>query len=279
MSNSALSSIPRKTLMAGSLETSYLEAGSGSPLLLVHDGAPGGDSVSGWNGGIEALSRNHRVLAIDMIGFGHSACPSPDESEYSQQSRTRHVIDFISAMGLGPVDMIGNSMGAMTVLDVAGTRPDLVRKVALVAPAGVKTAIPEAAMPLLTYQGGREQMRDLFRALAAPCFSPTEDLVNYRAASHEEPARRRAWHAAMQWIGQQGGLFLNDELIASVQAEVLLLAGKCDPLIPPAVIVRFLELIDRCSCYLAADCGHWLVMEQPRAFLELSTAFFGGRLP
>jgi len=278
MPNSTLSRIAQKSLLAGSIETKYIEAGSGRPLVLVHDGAPGADSVSGWNGSIEEFSASRRVLAIDMVGFGNTACPPPEEFGYSQDARTRHVIDFISAAGLAPVDLVGNSMGAMTVLDVAGTRPDLVGKVVLVAPAGVKTAIPEAAMPLLAYRGSREKMREIFTSLAAPNFTPGEDIVNYRTASYEEASRQRAWHAAMQWIGQQGGLFLIDEHIASVQAEVLVIAGKCDPLIPPPVAIRFLELIDRCSCYLADHCGHWVVIEQPRAFLELSTAFFNGRL-
>jgi len=161
---------------------------------------------------------------------------------------------------------------------VAATRPDLVAKAVLVAPAGVKSAIPEAAIPLLTYQGSREKMREVFTSLGAPGFLPNEDIVDYRASSYDEPSRQRAWHAAMQWIGQQGGLFLSDEKIASVQAEVLVIAGKCDPLIPPSIIVRFLELIDRSSCYLASDCGHWVVLEQPRTFLELSLAFLDERL-
>jgi len=278
MTKAALSRIAQKSLRAGPFETSYIEAGSGKPLLLVHDGAPGADAASGWNGAIEAFSESRRVLAVDMLGFGHSACPSPDEFDYSQDARTRHVIDFIKTAGVEPVDLIGNSMGAITVLDVAATRPDLVGKVTLVAPAGVKSAIPEAAMALLTYQGGSEQMREVFEALAAPCFRPDEEIVGYRTSFYQEPSRQRAWQAAMQWIGQQGGLYLSDERISSVQADVLVIAGKCDPLIPPSVVLRFLELIDRSSCYLAADCGHWVLMEQPRTFLELTTAFLDERL-
>jgi len=278
MTNLALSKIPQKTLALGPFETSYLEAGSGRPLLLVHDGAPGADAVSGWNGSIEKFSGSRRVLAIDMLGFGHSSCPSPDDHDHSQDARTRHVIEFILAFGLEPVDLIGNSMGAITVLDVAATRPDLVGKAILVAPAGVKSAIPEAAMPLLTYQGSREKMREVFKSLGAPGFVPNEAIVDYRTSSYHEPSRQRAWNAAMQWIGQQGGLFLGEERIASVQAEVLVIAGKCDPLIPPSIVMRFLELIDRSSCYLAADCGHWVVLEQTGAFLELSTAFLNEKL-
>jgi pimeloyl-ACP methyl ester carboxylesterase len=278
MPNTALSRSPRKSLGAGAFETSYLEAGSGQPLLLLHDGAPGADAASGWNGTIEAFSGSRRVLAVDTLGFGQSACPSPDEFDYFQSARTRQIIEFIEAIDLAPVDLIGNSMGAITALDVAASRPDLVGKVVLVAPAGVKSAIPEAAASLLAYQGGRERMREVFQALAAPGFRPDEAIVDYRTGSYDEPSRQRAWHAAMQWIGRQGGLYLSDDTIASVQADVLVIAGKSDPLIPPSVSIRFPELIDRCSCFLAADCGHWVVMERPRLFLELSTAFFGERL-
>jgi pimeloyl-ACP methyl ester carboxylesterase len=278
MQKISLSRSPRKSLGRGYFEASYLEAGNGQPLLLLHDGAPGADAASGWNGTLEALSERRRVLAVDTFGFGRSACPSPNEFEYSQSARTRHAIAFIEAADLAPVDLIGNSMGAITALDVAASRPELVGKIALVAPAGVKSVIPEAATPLLAYRGGRENMREIFEALAAPGFQPDEVVVDYRTGSYHEPSRQHAWDAAMRWIGEQGGLFLGDEAIASVRSEVLVIAGKLDPLIPPAVALRFVELIDRCSCYLAADCGHWVVLEQPRTFLELSTAFFGERL-
>lgn len=278
MPNMSASPIPRKSLGVGAFEASYLEAGSGPPLLLLHDGAPGADAASGWGGSLEQLSAHRHVLALDLFGFGHSACPPPDGFEFSQSARTRHAIGFIQATGLAPVDLVGNSMGAITALEVAASRPDLVRKMVLVAPAGVRTAIPEAAMPLLAYQGGHGGMRAIFEALAAPGFRPDDALIDYRTRSHEEPGRRLAWHAAMDWIGRQGGLFLSDEAIGSVQAEVLVIAGKSDPLIPPSVSSRFPELIDRCSYHLAAGCGHWLVMERRQLFLELSDAFFGGRL-
>lgn len=279
MANSTLNRVLRKSLGSGPFETSYLEAGSGKPLLLLHDGAPGADSASGWNGAIEAFSGSSRkVLAIDTLGFGHSACPSPQGFEYSQRARSRQVIGFIEAAGIAPADIVANSMGGITALEVAATRPDLVGKLVLTAPAGVKSAIPEAAAPLLAYQGSREQMHEVFAALGAPGFSPDEAVVEYRTASWCEPFRQRAWQAAMEWIGQQGGLFLEDEVIASVKAEVLVIAGKSDPLIPPAVAARFPQLIERCSCHLAAGCGHWLVMERPKLLLELSNSFFGGRL-
>ncbi len=70
----------------------------------------------------------YRVLALDMVGFGSTESPDPQNYEYSNDNRVKHVIAFIEALDLQQVHLVGNSMGGAASLGVAIQRPELVQK-------------------------------------------------------------------------------------------------------------------------------------------------------
>ncbi|MDT5017493.1 MAG: hypothetical protein QOD39_3653, partial [Mycobacterium sp.] len=63
----------KRAVLVDGLATSYLEAGRGDPVVLLHGGEFGVNAELGWEHNIAALAANHRVLALDMLGFGDSA--------------------------------------------------------------------------------------------------------------------------------------------------------------------------------------------------------------
>ena len=69
---------------AGGLRTHYLEAGNPAapPVVLLHGGGAGADATGNWHHTIPQLARTHRVIALDMVGFGRTA--KPESFEYSQ---------------------------------------------------------------------------------------------------------------------------------------------------------------------------------------------------
>src|SRR5271156_6279365 len=76
--------IHRKTVLVDGLVTSYLEAGAGDPVVMLHGGEFGASAELGWERNIAELAAHHRVLAPDLLGFGQSA----------------KVIDFVDGRGL-----------------------------------------------------------------------------------------------------------------------------------------------------------------------------------
>jgi pimeloyl-ACP methyl ester carboxylesterase len=87
----------------------YVDAGSGSPILLLH----GWSSSWRWfERNIPALSRNHRVLALDFRGHGSS---EKTESGHTMDQYARDVHDFVAGMGLDGVLMAGWSMGSIVL--------------------------------------------------------------------------------------------------------------------------------------------------------------------
>ena len=96
------------------VNTHYYEAGSGEALVLLHGGGAGADSFGNWRGCMSTFAERYHVHAIDMIGFGFTDKPDPQNYSYTQQARNEHVIATIEALGLSPVNLIGNSMGGST---------------------------------------------------------------------------------------------------------------------------------------------------------------------
>ena len=108
---------------AAGLRTRYLEAGSGAPLVLIHGGGAGADSVGNWKGSMPSLRGTSRSLALDMVGFGDTAKPDPAGFEYSQAARVDHLRGFLEALDIERASFIGNSMGGATALGLAAASP------------------------------------------------------------------------------------------------------------------------------------------------------------
>src|SRR6201986_4068657 len=104
----------RKELVVDGLVTSYLEAGDGDPVILLHGGEFGVSAEIGWEGKIPALSEGYPVLAPDMLGFGQSA--KVIDFNDGRGMRIRHIARFCDELGVGPAHFIGNSMGAINLL-------------------------------------------------------------------------------------------------------------------------------------------------------------------
>ncbi|WP_214403918.1 alpha/beta fold hydrolase [Pseudonocardia lacus] len=95
----------------------YLDTGSGAPVVLLHGGTL---DHRMWDGQIGPLvAAGHRVIAVDARGHGGSSTAT---------APFRHCDDvavLLRALDIGPVALVGVSMGASTVLDVALEHPEL----------------------------------------------------------------------------------------------------------------------------------------------------------
>jgi 2-hydroxy-6-oxo-6-(2'-aminophenyl)hexa-2,4-dienoate hydrolase len=261
---------------AGKIRTHYIEAGSGEPVVLVHGGGPGADGYGNWFSCLPMFAEDFRAIAVDMLGFGKTEKPDPESFTYSQDARTDHMIAFIEALGAKPVSLVGNSMGGITSLGVAMKRPELVRKLVLMGPAGLKPAgIPAALKPLMGYDGTAEGMRAVIRALTNADYQMDTRLMEYRVKVSNDPVTRKAQAATMGWVKEQHGLYFEEDLIRKVKTPTLLIGGKNDPIVPPSDIFKFLELLENSWGYLIPHCGHWVMMERPQEFSAQCKQFIG----
>ncbi len=138
-----MSSVHRLQLRTG-VEIEYEDHGSGErPLVLVH-GFTG--SRDDWRERLPELARHGRTIALDQRGHGGSS-KLGDASAYGFERLVDDLAAFHDALGLGPWDLLGHSLGGMVVLRFALAHPQCVRSLVLMntSPHGV----PLAARTLL----------------------------------------------------------------------------------------------------------------------------------
>lgn len=263
------------TVSVGGVETHYLEAGEGETLVLIHGGGAGADAQGNWQGCIPDYAKRFRVVAVDMPGFGRSAKPDAASFNYGQTNRNRHMIGFIEAVGGGgPVHLIGNSMGGATALGVTIQRPDLVRKLVLMGAAGLDISNPDtsARQALGGYDYTPEGMRKLVGVLAGPHYKVSDELIAYRHQLTLQPGAREASAAIAEHM-KSDPMTYPREAIAGVQTPTLVVGGKLDQIAVLARSYGYLELIPNSWGFILPHVGHWVMMEAPREFVAVTTAF------
>jgi pimeloyl-ACP methyl ester carboxylesterase len=116
---------------AAGLRTHYIDEGKGPLLVLVHGAGLAVDSELTWWRQIEDLSRDHRVVAFDQIGFGRTDLP-PDRLYQSRLQRVPHAIAVLRALGLKDATLVGHSEGGFIALRIAHQHPELARRLVIV---------------------------------------------------------------------------------------------------------------------------------------------------
>jgi 3-oxoadipate enol-lactonase len=114
-------------LLLNGVDLAWWEQGSGPTLVLCH-GFTG--SSHDFSEHIDALAASRRVVSVDHRGHGQSTKTKTLEG-YSVEQLSSDLAAFIEAVGDGPVDLLGHSMGGRMSLHVVLDRPDLVHSLVL----------------------------------------------------------------------------------------------------------------------------------------------------
>src|SRR5256885_12290384 len=86
--------IQEKFVQAGEYRTHYWEVGEGENVLMLHSADPGSGGWLEFRENMEALSRQFRVLAPDIIGFGKTDSPTRD---LRHPAYVEHMVQFLDA--------------------------------------------------------------------------------------------------------------------------------------------------------------------------------------
>ena len=103
----------------------YVDKGQGSPVVLVHGFA---SAIEAWSGVLPELAKTHRVIALDLKGFGWSDRPAGD---YSPEEEARIVLELMSQRGIDKAAIVAHSWGSSIALAAALAQPARVSRLAL----------------------------------------------------------------------------------------------------------------------------------------------------
>jgi len=110
----------------------WREVGEGTPVIFLHGAW---NDSSQWVSLMESLSRNLHCFAPDLFGFGESEYPN---IHYSIDLQVEFLAEFLQALKLDKVYLIGHSLGAWIATSYALKYPEQIYGLVLLAPEGVE---------------------------------------------------------------------------------------------------------------------------------------------
>jgi pimeloyl-ACP methyl ester carboxylesterase len=227
----------------------YMESGRGEPLVYLH--GAGGLRLTPAH---DLLSRQFRVIAFEMPGFGHSP----------ENLRSRDMPGLASTMaeaagnlGLQSFNLLSTSFGGKTALWLALQQPERVLALVLEAPAAIR---PEGSRPP---SGSPEE-------IARRLYAHPERVAAVPVADPAVTAKTQALVMRLRGPDRDPDL---ERRLPGLAPPTLVLFGTLDAVIPPQMGRIYKELIPNCHLVFVYDAGHAISTERPEAFTELVSDF------
>lgn len=261
---------------ANGIKTRCLEAGSGDPLLLLHGG---GGHAETWVRNVVPLSGRFHVYAIDMIGHGLS--DQPDDVDYTIRDFVDHAFSFLDGVGAKTAHVVGQSFGGWVGAWMAIQRPERVRRLGMVASAGLKV-VEEGVKSSLKKTGfdaiEKPNLDTMRKRLEHLFYTPdhlTDELVEIRLRLYERALGRSSLRKVMeQTMGEaQTDYLLTPERLRKISAPTLFVWGERNPVTPPEVAEKAAREVPRAEFVLMEKCGRWPQFESPDLFNRKLTEF------
>jgi pimeloyl-ACP methyl ester carboxylesterase len=255
----------------------YAELGDGPPLLLIHGL---GGSWPNWLENIPHFARTRRVIALDLPGFGQSPMPGWEISIHSYGGL---VNAFCAALGIGPLPLVGNSMGGFIAAEVAVSQPTSVERLVLVSAAGVSHArmakAPAETVGRMARAAAPLALRYREQALRRPKLR--NRIVRQLFFRPAELPRELIWeivHGGIRapgLVAAIGGLAGYDILdrLEDVAIPTLIVWGRNDLVVPVSDGLEYARLIRGSRLEIFDRCGHLPMAEHPVRFNRVLERF------
>jgi pimeloyl-ACP methyl ester carboxylesterase len=249
----------------------YVEMGDGPPLLLVH-GLSG--AWQNWLETIPHFARTHRVVAVDLPGFGSSPLPS---WEISIPAYGRFLRDFCERIGIGRCSLIGNSMGGFIATEVAITEPERVDDLVLVSAAGITWAGARREPAAMIARVGRAAAPVAAKLHMSWIKRPALRKGFFQGVFYDPNGVRREmlWENVVPALKSPGyydamttlwGYDIRDRL-EEIGVPTLIVWGRNDRVVPvPAALSYKKRIGDNAELVIFDRCGHVPMMERPVRF-------------
>ena len=246
----------------------YEEYGQGSPLLLLHGL---GSSNLDWEYQTAVLASRYRVIAMDMRGHGRS--DKPDE-RYSIAGFATDVAALIEQMQLGPVHLVGISMGGMIAFQLGVDRPELLKSLTIInSGPEVKVRSPREALELVRrWTLSRLLSLDKVAQGLSRILFPKPSQIELRLKIQRRWPRndKRAYLASLDAIIGWGVR----ERLAQITCPTLVVTGDRD-YTPVARKEAYVAELPNARLAVVDDSGHATPMDQPDIFNALLLDFLG----
>lgn len=260
---------------ANGMRVHFHEAGEGEPLLMVHGGAPGAFGWGNFGRNVEELSRNFRVIVVDLPGYGRS--DKPDVASNRQRMYAETMVSLIDSLGLEKAHVLGmatgGAVGIRMAIDFAGSIDRLI----LVSAAGGQTMyqLRKRDSASHVYYGGDgpslPKMRAYLEQLLYDHTLITDEVVceRYEASVDPEfmvqaPEGRTAKRHTPQDLWKR---------LDEIEAKTLIVWGRENRAHSFESAVFMLSQITHAQLHVFGECGLWVPYEKQAEFNALVRDF------
>ncbi len=250
-----------------------LDIGEGEAVVFLH-GLSG--CWQNWLENIPPLAADHRVIAIDLPGFGESPMPA---AAISVSGYARIVVELLDTLGVQRATIVGNSMGGFVACEMAIRFPARVQRLVLVAAAGLslrhmrherRRGLRARAENLLFFGLGRlaartdlvVRSRRLRRGLLLLVAAHPERLPGPLILEQAHGAGKPGFDDALDAMTAYP---IRDRL-GEIRCPALIVWGAEDRLVPVRDAAEFAWLIPDARKVLYPDTGHMVMLERPQRF-------------
>ena len=258
--------------IGGNLRVHYHEQGEGDVVLFLHGSGPG---ASGWSNFREnypyVAEHGFRALVPDTLGYGYSSQPS--DVDYTLDFLLDRLERFLAVMGVSACSVIGNSHGGAMAIGLALRRPELVKKLVLMAPGGLeeretymKMEGIRAMMKAFLSPDGitREAMRTVFGHQLYDPSLVTDALIEERYSIAKEQPERVLTSMQVPHLAPE---------LSKITCPVFGLWGMDDKFCPVSGAHTLARSCARSRVLLLSRCGHWVMVEHRDVFNRLTVDF------
>ena len=261
-------------------DISTMEAGEGPPVLLIHGL---GATKASFLPTLAAIAERHRVISVDLPGFGDST--KPIGAPYDARFFARTMVALLDALELERADAIGNSMGGRVAIELGLSHPDRVRRLVLLAPSlgWLRERRWAKLLRLVRPELGLIQPapRGIVEGIVRRTIPGAQD--GWAAAGVDEflrsyltPRGRAAFYAAARniYLEEPHGPDGFWTRLPGLTPESLFVWGRKDPLVPLAFARHVREALPHAE-HLELNCGHVPQLERPQETHRRIDRFLG----
>ncbi|MGY6561270.1 MAG: alpha/beta fold hydrolase [Luteibaculaceae bacterium] len=280
----------KKIDLSNNITLAYADQGRGENTLLFIHGL--GSYGPAWINNMQELKNNFRCIVVDLPGYGKSS-----KSNYSGKMSfyAEVIIELIEALNLRNVTLVGHSMGGQISMVTALKRPEIIKNLVLVAPAGIETFT----------EGEKDWFRTAITAksvMLTPLTALEENLGNNFYKMPRDAHFMMQHRFQMTGAGDEFFWYCNiipkcvkgmvDEPVfrdlPKIKQPTLVIFGESDKLIPnrflhggspKSIGEKAVEMIPNASLLTIKKAGHFVMFEQSEQVNNAIREFIIGTRP
>jgi pimeloyl-ACP methyl ester carboxylesterase len=266
-----------KFIEINGMQVHYRDEGKGFPVVLVHGTA---SSLHTWNDWTTALSKNFRVIRMDLPAFGLTG-PNAN-ADYSIEGYTQFLHQFLSKIKVDNFYLAGNSLGGNIAWNYAAEYPEQIKKLILVDASGLPT---NKAQPAIFKMAKTPVLNSLFLYVTPKFFIRKNMEQVYADKTKITDALITRYHKMALRVGNRQAFIdrakvdfklgekANLAKLKSIQIPTLLIWGAKDTWIPLDNGKRMNNILPNSRLVVLENSGHVPMEENPKESFEVLNTF------